>query len=137
MLNMVISKARHGVIAVVVIWLEPNGDALLLTDRLGCLYEVFGQQLLLRVEVVASTLETIRRANMNKTGETYHIDQYVQLAATPLFQQFCRIVFGTFALPVLLTKIALECFLSPWSFERVRNWRKSTHTLILPRILQE
>jgi len=54
--NVVISKAGHGEVTVIIIWLIPDIDALLLSDILRRGSEVLRQQLLLFVEIVPSAL---------------------------------------------------------------------------------
>jgi hypothetical protein len=40
MIDVIISKGGHCVVAVVIVWLEPDVDAFLLADFLGCRDEV-------------------------------------------------------------------------------------------------
>ena len=54
--NMLIRKARHEVIAVIVVWLEAEVDALVVASFLCRCYQVLGEKLFLFVKVVASTL---------------------------------------------------------------------------------
>lgn len=55
-LNVLIRKAGHEVVAVVVVGLQPQVDTLVIARFLGRGEEVLGQQLLLLVEVVCGTL---------------------------------------------------------------------------------
>jgi hypothetical protein len=54
-----IGKRRHEVIAVVIVGLHAEVDALVVTGLLGCLDEVLWQKLTLLIEVVASTLVVV------------------------------------------------------------------------------
>ena len=58
-LDVVICKRGHEVVAVVVVGLQAKLDALVVARLLSCLDEVLWQQLLLLVEVVASTLPIV------------------------------------------------------------------------------
>lgn len=57
MVHMVVGKACHGEVAMVIVWLISDVDALLLANGLGGFSEIFWQELLLLVKVVAGTLE--------------------------------------------------------------------------------
>jgi hypothetical protein len=57
--NMVVCKSGHEVVAVVVIGLQPEVDALFVARLLSRLDEVLGKKLLLLVEIVAGTLRCI------------------------------------------------------------------------------
>ena len=56
MIHMVISEARHGEVAVVIIGLEPDVDACVDASFLGCVSEIFRQELSLLVKIVSSPL---------------------------------------------------------------------------------
>ena len=56
---MLVCEARHEVVAVVVVGLQPEVDALVVARLLGRLDEVLRKQLLLLVEVVASALHSV------------------------------------------------------------------------------
>ena len=56
MIHMVISEARHGEVAVVIVGLEPNVDARIDASFLSCVSEIFRQELSLLVKVVSSPL---------------------------------------------------------------------------------
>jgi hypothetical protein len=56
MIHMVISKACHGEVAMVIIGLEPDVDARVDASFLGCVGEIFRQELSLLVEIVSSPL---------------------------------------------------------------------------------
>lgn len=56
-INVIVSKRCHGVVTVVVVWLESNVESFLLSYFFCCGNEVLGEQLALLVEVVAGTLE--------------------------------------------------------------------------------
>jgi hypothetical protein len=58
---MVVGKRRHEVVAVVVVRLHAEIDALVVTSLLGRIDEVFGEELFLLVEVVASTLDFVSK----------------------------------------------------------------------------
>lgn len=58
MLDMVVCERRHRVIAMVVIRLVPDIDALH-AGLLGCLFEVLGEELALLVEVVTGSLDSL------------------------------------------------------------------------------
>ncbi len=60
MLDVVIGKRSHGVVAVVVVGLVADIDALLITRFFGRFGEVLGQELPLLVEIVARSLESVR-----------------------------------------------------------------------------
>ena len=89
MIHMVISEARHGEVAVVIIGLEPDVDARVDASFLGCIGEIFRQELSLLVEIVSSPLRTVSGYDMlNIAAElTYDIDQYIQRPAFPLLDQ--------------------------------------------------
>jgi len=57
--NMVVGESSHKMVAVVVVWLESEVDAVRLTNLLGCLDKVLWQKLLLLVEVVTGTLSYV------------------------------------------------------------------------------
>ena len=54
--DVIVRKRSHEVVAVVIVGLHAKVDALVMTNSLGRLDEVFGQELALLVEVVSSTL---------------------------------------------------------------------------------
>jgi hypothetical protein len=56
---MLIRKARHEVIAMIIIRLKAELDAFVVASLLGSLDEVLGQQLALFVEIVARALEWV------------------------------------------------------------------------------
>ena len=56
MINVVVRECCHGVVAVVIVWLESDIDPSLLSDFLCCSDEVFRQKLTLLVEIVTGTL---------------------------------------------------------------------------------
>jgi hypothetical protein len=57
--DMLIGKRSHKVIAVVIVGLHAEVDALVVTGLLGCLDEVLWQQLTLLIEIVAGTLVVV------------------------------------------------------------------------------
>lgn len=56
MVDVIVGKAGHGKVTVVVVRLFPDIDALLLADRLGRVFEILREELSLLVEVVAGAL---------------------------------------------------------------------------------
>lgn len=56
MVDVVVAEGGHGVVTMVIIWLESNLDSLLLANLLCSCDKVFGEKLSLFVEVVASAL---------------------------------------------------------------------------------
>jgi len=60
-IDVIIGKRGHGVVAVVVVWRESDIDSLLLSDFFGCRKEVLGEELALFVEVVSSSLFLVGR----------------------------------------------------------------------------
>lgn len=59
MCYMVIGKGGHGVVAVVIIRLESYVDPFFLPNGFGGFEEVLGQQLLLLVEIITSSLAVV------------------------------------------------------------------------------
>lgn len=59
-IDVVICERSHEVVAVVIIGLHAELDALVVASLLGCFDKVLGQQLLLLIEVVAGALHLIR-----------------------------------------------------------------------------
>lgn len=53
---MVISKSGHEVVAMVIVGLHAELNALVVTSFLGCLYKVLGEKLALLVKVVSGAL---------------------------------------------------------------------------------
>lgn len=64
MIDVVVSKASHGEVAVVIIWLESDGDSRVDASLFGGLFEVLRQKLSLLIKVVSSSLSDVR---MGKT----------------------------------------------------------------------
>ena len=89
MIHMVISEARHGEVAVVIIRLEPDVDARVDASFLSCVGEIFRQELSLLVEIVSSPLRMVSGYDMLNiaAGLTYDINQYIQRSAFPLLDQ--------------------------------------------------
>jgi hypothetical protein len=75
MLDMIIRECRHGIVAVIVIWLIANihtSD----TRFLGRFLEVLGQELTLLVEIVAGALENQTKKKKKKLtldSDVYHL----------------------------------------------------------------
>jgi len=61
-IHMVVGKARHEVVAVIVIGLHSERDAVLVAGLLCRSDKVLGEKLTLLVEVVAGTLAMVRNA---------------------------------------------------------------------------
>jgi hypothetical protein len=55
-LNMIVSKRSHEVVAMVVVGLHAELDALVITGFLGCLDKVLRKELALLVEIISSAL---------------------------------------------------------------------------------
>jgi hypothetical protein len=89
MIHMVISEARHGEVAVVIIGLKPDVDARVDASFLSCVGEIFRQKLSLLVEIVSSPLRLVSGYDMlNIAAElTYDIDQYIQRPTFPPLDQ--------------------------------------------------
>ncbi len=117
MLHMIVRKCRNEKVRMIVPILIPYLHPL--PGLLRRLLEILRQQLPLLIEIVA-------RPN---------IDQDIRLPLE-LLQQFRRIMLMPFTL-VLLPKVPSESLLPPRTIHRIRNRRKSTHALVLARVLQE
>lgn len=89
MIHMVISEARHGEVAVVIIGLEPDVDARVDASFLSCVGKIFRQELSLLVEIVSSPLRMVSGYGMPNIAVelTYDIDQYIQRPTFPLLDQ--------------------------------------------------
>jgi len=61
MLDMVIRERCHSKVAVIIIRLEPDVDALLLADLLGRSCEVLRQKLALLIEIVSGALRPVNQ----------------------------------------------------------------------------
>jgi hypothetical protein len=66
--NMLVRERSHEVVAVVVVGLHAQVDAFVIAGFLRCLHEVFGQELVLLVEVVASALASVSNVCSGSTG---------------------------------------------------------------------
>jgi hypothetical protein len=136
MLNMVVCKTGHGKIAVIITFRISDIESRAHAGFLGSFCKVLGQELTLFIKIVASTLTTVSEDVRNGKKGTYHIDQYIK-GLFPCFHQFGSIMLLALGLPVLFSKIALECLLPPWSFQGVCDWCKRATALIFSRVLQE
>ena len=114
MINVIIRKSSHCEVAVIVVRLKPDIDALLLSDFLRSGDEVLWEKLVLFVEVVTSALRQLVWDTELFTNITYHIYQDIQRPPLPVFQQFRRIVFSSLLFPILLAEVAFERLFSPW-----------------------
>ena len=72
MINMIICKASHCKVAVVVVGLKPDVDTLLLTGLFGSSDEVFGKELRLLVEIVASALVVVSKDKRAGRSDILH-----------------------------------------------------------------
>jgi hypothetical protein len=79
-LHMVVCKRCHEVVAVIIVFLESEVDTFVVSGLLGGLDEILRKQLLLLVEVVASSLPRIstRGDAIESTVSTHHIDEHLQ-----------------------------------------------------------
>jgi hypothetical protein len=66
-IHVVISKACHSEIAMVIVWLESYVDARFNSSFFGCVEEIFRQELPLLVKVVTGPLGTIRDCNERRS----------------------------------------------------------------------
>lgn len=77
MLNMIISKTGHSKVAVVVIILEPDREIWIQTGFFGSLYEIFRQELTLRVEIVPSPLVEVSDSSWRWEKHTHNVNEYI------------------------------------------------------------
>ena len=137
---MLVREGGHEIVAVVIVGLHAQVDALVVARLLGRSDEVLWQQLLLLVEVVAGTLDRrwldkLQYSGTKGAGSTHHINQQLQ-RALPLLHQLGGIVLPPLGL-VLLTEVALEGLLPPGAVDGVGNGREGGSRLVLARVLQE
>ena len=133
-LDMVICERGHEVVAVVVVRLQAELDALVVACLLCCLEEVLWQELLLLVEVVAGALNIVSMSWDSRVWNTYNVDEDFK-RPLPLLDKLCSIVLLPFLLVV--ADVTLECLLPPWCVDGVGNGCESRNRLVLPRVLQE
>lgn len=150
MIHMLIGKRCHSVIAMVVVGLVADLNALHVV--LGCrLFEVLGEKLPLLVEVVAGSLVIINICPVciciqdsvciwewlwtEGEEKTYNINQYIQ-RARPLLEEFCGIVLFPFGL-LVLPEVSAERLLAPRAVDRVRNGCECRDGLVFAGVTEE
>lgn len=138
---MIIRKACHGIVTVVVIRLVSHLDAL--HAAVGrSLFKVFGEKLALFVEVVAGALF---RQHMYILGlgpgegggwkKTYNINQRIQ-RTRPFLDEFRGIVLAPLGL-VVVAKVPIKCLLAPGAVTRVRNGGECADGLVFAGVTEE
>lgn len=134
MLNMVIRKARHEKVAVIIVRLVADIDTLD-AGIFGGFFEVLGQQLTLFVEIVAGALSWLTKGHIGRVGgETYHVNQRIQ-TSTPLLQQLGCIML--LPLSLLVPEIPPKRLLTPLAVNRVRDRRKGRNGLVFAGVTKE
>ena len=85
--NMVVCESSHEVVAVIVVRLHAELNALVVTSRLGGFDKIFGEELALLVEIVSSALGClVTRPQVCGAIYTHHIDEHLQWSF-PLLHQ--------------------------------------------------
>jgi hypothetical protein len=119
---MLVGERGHEVVAVIVIWLHAELDALVVAGLLRCLHKVLREQLLLVVKVVSGTLIRVNYIPSQQScpWNTHHIDEHLQRALPLLYELRCVVLLPLLLL--VLTKVSLEGLLSPRAVDWVGNW---------------
>lgn len=135
MVHMIIRKARHRIVTVIVIRLVSHLDALHAALGRG-LFEVLGEELALFVEVVAgSLLSLISGLDWGEEGQaTYNINQHIQ-RTRPLLDKFRGVVFPPLGLVV--AKVSIKRLLAPWAVTRVRDGGERTNGFVFSGVTEE
>ena len=134
---MIIRKACHGIVTVVVIRLVSHLDAL--HAAVGrSLFKVFGEKLALFVEVVAGALFRQHMYILRLGGpekKTYNINQRIQ-RTRPFLDEFRGIVLAPLGL-VVVTKVPIKCLLAPGAVTRVRDGGECADGLVFAGVTEE
>ena len=123
---MLVCERGHEKIAVVVVGLHPEIDALIIPSFLRGFNEIFWEKLLLLVEVVTRALIDVNAAKCDMgvaSRNTDHVNEDLQ-RALPLLHELRRIVLLPLLL-LVLPKVSLERLLAPRAVYWVGNWGKS------------
>ena len=123
---MLVCERGHEKVAVVVVRLHPEIDALVVSRFLRGFYEVFWKKLLLLVEVVTRALIDVNAVKSDTSvalRNTDHVNEDLQ-RALPLLHKLRSIVLLPLLL-LVLSKVSLERLLAPWAIYGVGNWGES------------
>jgi hypothetical protein len=136
--HMLVCERSHKEVAVVVVGLHPEVNALVISGFFRGFDQVFREKLLLLVEVVTCALPSVNTMHGGVGGRLrgiYHVNEHLQ-RALPLLHKFCSIVLLPLLL-LVLSKVSLKRLLTPWTVDGVGNWREGRDRFIHSGVLQE